>query len=983
MLDANFSNITLAGIDTVASTNRTYLFGQSGYVSKIIEIGGINDSGFSASEYNKVYAAITAFIQSIDSMNTCLQFTLSRRERRNIPQIEDPKAPIYITEANKFLIDELVKKGQVFDDKLYIAIVAHPDTLELSFTEVLQAKFLAFKSMLKSGTSEEEVNNNFQPDSTTERISRLDDTIARLVDMLGGLKVEFKVLNTENEIRACYSRLLDGRVRHNPATTSDINFGSNADFRASLVSGGNTSEYLRHFLHDDRFAKSWTLDYTNPETHIDTQTIKNLLNLPCEFNYTVSFKVLDYTNSVKKLESRIKNANLFNEIENPSGGGKKIVENLEARRDLEATKMAREMLTQNAGIALEANFLFTYFEAVEDVEDKLETERITLKQYSKRLESKFQAEVFGKIQRSTWSVVVGPWANYCRSLPGCMNLTISTVRVTPELPDAVVCMLPVFTEERLDLPYYGFNHLFNEQGKIIPTEVYDPKDNAWTSIFIGVMGVGKSVTNNKFLSYLETKSMISGVDPLIRIIDYGGHAGSYYKRAQIRDRSGNKGTVLNFASGDYPNIQILDLPEDCRLPTPFKYKQLANLILADYPNIKDIQEKIERAYKVADRDNLFVSDIGFSTAIGGELGINPKIALKYVPEFRLKVGECEPNQIRLNFIMNFLKIMLSPNDSETEIDYTISDIIDLVYLAYRNTTDEFPTLTTIYDLLKISGNDRSDIAKRLKIFTEYGPSKFFTRKTSIDLNASLLLFDMAGLEDNILLNRLYTMAIVALCKDDCYKKQDRTRYLLVDECQFPLRYKEFRSFIVECFKTSRKYQFAVSLATQTYESYFKYDAVEGEEITGLATNLVVCGFNRAADAEKLGSRLGLSRAQVEKLKQTGIKNVSNKVVKKYNQFAIIKRSETGDSKVNLYNNYLSPFEYELYSSSKQDNAIVKYFTEEMRLEIIETINIIKEGAYGNYAEELIEYLERRGNIEASFKVKNALIQNANKGKRNV
>lgn len=983
MLDASYANILLAGIETQTDTGRTYLFGQSGYVSRIIEIAGINDSGFSSSEYGKVYEALTSLIAGVDNCNTLLQFTLSRRERKNVPEIQDPLAPIYITEANKFLIDKLIKKGHVFEDKIYISVVAHPDVQESTFAEKIQSTILSFKRMIKSGSEKEEINNNYQPDSTLERIARLDDTVSKIVDMLSRLRVDFKVLNTENELRKVYSRLLDGRVRHNPSDDEGENYNSNADFRASLVSGGNTSEYFRHFIHDDRFAKSWTLDYTNPETSINSQTIKNILNLSCEFNYTVSFRVLDYNKSVKMLESRIKSANLFNEIENPSNEGKKVVENLEARRDLEATKMARELLTQNSGIALEANFLFTYFEAVEDVEDKLDSERITLKQYSKRVEGKFQSEVFGKIQRSTWSVVLGPWANYCQSLPGAMNLMLTTIRKTPELPDAVICMLPLFTEERHDIPYYGFNHLFNEQGKIIPTEIFDPKDNSWTSIFIGVMGVGKSVTNNKFLSFLETKSMISGVDPLIRIIDYGGHAGSYYKRSQIRDRTGKKGTIINFASGDYPQIQIMEIPEDCRMPTPKKMKALSEMILADHPNIKEINEKIEKAYKTADRDNLFTTDPSFATAIGQELGINPKSCHKYVSSFRLKAGECEPNQIRLNYIINFLKIMLSPNDEETEVDYNISDLIDMVYISYRDKETDFPNLTDLYNQFKADGNESSDMAKMLKVFTEYGPSKFFTRRTNIDLNASLLLFDMYGLEDNIRLNRLYTMAIVALCKDDAYKKQDRTRYILVDECQFPLRYKEFRSFIVECFKTSRKYQFAVALATQTYESYFKYDAVEGEEITGLANQLIVCGFNRAADAEKLGSRLGLSRAQVEKLKSTGIKRVVNGLLNIYSQFAIIKRSESGDSKVNVYRNYLSPFEYELYSSSKQDNAIIKFFTEHMKLEIIEALNIVKDGDYGNYAEELIEYLEVRGNIDAAFKVKNALIQRANKVKRNV
>lgn len=957
----SYHSLEITNIETVESVNRTYAFNRNGSISRIIKVEGINDTGFALEDYNKVHQSIIQFMRSLSSTDIDVQFFKLRRRVDNVLELENPSAPVYMKERNRFLREELIKKGEILKDYFYISIVSHPAQEDEGFVESIKSNLKFLKDVFKGGSNIDELNDRFSPGATLERMRRLDAAVSSLSTSLDTAKCGHVVLNTKKEICECYMKFLRDTSRGNDTTALE----NAKEFRRTLLLGTSTEEYPKYFVHDDNFHKTYRLDYVSAEENIHARSVKPILDAPFEFNYMVAFRNTTHDEAKAKLDRKIKIASMVNNAENNPNS---VTENYETQANLDESRSARMSYTQKGSLALETAIHFTYRQPMLQIESILKSEQMTLDAYVQELDQKLHTAYFGSVQQSYWATVMGPWENYCRTMPGMINLKSLAIKTSIEFPIDITHILPLYNHSRPDLKYYGVNHFFTDSRTILPVNLMDPDLPSWVYLITGDMGSGKSVTCNLFISMLETCILESGKAPITRIIDWGGVAGSFYKRSKVRDVYGKMGTVLNFASPKKPSIQVLELTEIGRAPTPAKIQALKLACTSVGLEEQDIVENIGYYYEATyGFEGKLTREIRESFLVK-HLGVDKKTALGLSPLFELQPGECEPSVDQMNYIMSFLEILLSPDVNKTIIDYNRDLMMDYVRETYRRVTNRFPMLYDLLTLLRESNPDKGDdvnVIIRLKNFTREGTYKMFDRNGDVPLDADFILFDMYGLDRDPKLKRLYGIAISALVQDDMYKKMDRVRICLVDECSFSLENDSFRKFMVSFCRTSRKYKFLLALSTQLYYDFFEHNENDGKIITDLATNRIFCGYNSMNAINDAVRRCNMSKGEAHEMTNLGVKKgEKGSIVSSYSRFLLISNKKTG-REVLTVKNILSPFEYQLYSSSKEDNAILRFYTEEKGMNIVEAIEIVNSKKFAeNDGQGLLNHLALGNHLDA-------------------
>ena len=127
-----------------------------------------------------------------------------------------------------------------------------------------------------------------------------------------------------------------------------------------------------------------------------------------------------------------------------------------------------------------------------------------------------------------------------------------------------------------------------------------------------------------------------------------------------------------------------------------------------------------------------------------------------------------------------------------------------------------PTISDLYDTLLHMGGTGPALAQRLRKYTSGTFAGIFSQQSNIDINNSMVVFNIRDLEDEL---RPVAMYIVLSHIWNITRTVQRKRMLIVDEAWQLMKYDDSANFLFSLAKRARKYFLGLTTITQDVEDF--------------------------------------------------------------------------------------------------------------------------------------------------------------------
>lgn len=127
-----------------------------------------------------------------------------------------------------------------------------------------------------------------------------------------------------------------------------------------------------------------------------------------------------------------------------------------------------------------------------------------------------------------------------------------------------------------------------------------------------------------------------------------------------------------------------------------------------------------------------------------------------------------------------------------------------------------PTVADLYDTLLHMGGTGPQLAQRLRKYTTGTFAGIFSQQSNIDINNSMVVFNIRDLEDEL---RPVAMYIVLNYIWNKTKSDQKRRILIVDEAWQLMKYEDSANFLFSLAKRARKYNLGITTVTQDVEDF--------------------------------------------------------------------------------------------------------------------------------------------------------------------
>jgi type IV secretory pathway VirB4 component len=160
---------------------------------------------------------------------------------------------------------------------------------------------------------------------------------------------------------------------------------------------------------------------------------------------------------------------------------------------------------------------------------------------------------------------------------------------------------------------------------------------------------------------------------------------------------------------------------------------------------------------------------------------------------------------------------LSPAE-EADLDQALID----TYARAGVTSDPLthnstpPTISDLYDTLLHMGGSGPALAQRLRKYTTGTFAGIFSQQSNIDINNSMVVFNIRDLEDEL---RPVAMYIVLSHIWNITRTDQKKRMLIVDEAWQLMKYDDSANFLFSLAKRARKYFLGLTTITQDVEDF--------------------------------------------------------------------------------------------------------------------------------------------------------------------
>lgn len=162
-------------------------------------------------------------------------------------------------------------------------------------------------------------------------------------------------------------------------------------------------------------------------------------------------------------------------------------------------------------------------------------------------------------------------------------------------------------------------------------------------------------------------------------------------------------------------------------------------------------------------------------------------------------------------------VTLTPEE-EADLDQALID----TYARLGITSDPLthnsipPTMSDLYDTLLHMGGTGPNLAQRLRKYTTGTFAGIFSQQSNIDINNSMVVFNIRDLEDEL---RPVAMYIVLSHIWNITRSKRRKRMLIVDEAWQLMKYEDSANFLFSLAKRARKYYLGITTITQDVEDF--------------------------------------------------------------------------------------------------------------------------------------------------------------------
>lgn len=127
-----------------------------------------------------------------------------------------------------------------------------------------------------------------------------------------------------------------------------------------------------------------------------------------------------------------------------------------------------------------------------------------------------------------------------------------------------------------------------------------------------------------------------------------------------------------------------------------------------------------------------------------------------------------------------------------------------------------PTIIDLYDTLLHMGGTGPSLAQRLRKYTTGTFAGIFSQQSNIDINNSMVVFNIRDLEDEL---RPVAMYIILGHIWNITRTDQKKRMLVVDEAWQLMKYDDSANFLSSIAKRARKYQLGLTTVTQDVEDF--------------------------------------------------------------------------------------------------------------------------------------------------------------------
>lgn len=950
--------------------DKTFIFSQRGNVAKLIKISPFNETGISEEQHAILNSKIEKVIAALPESDTTIGVYTVRTKM-------DPTGY-----ANTKLMHPLSKaryehflklaKSEIYRNEYYIGINIAPSKIEESYLENIKRMMTYFANKIRGESQQDYIEAHFE--GVELRLSKLQTVLGQLrVLFRDTLGVDYQEIEDEDEIRSLYRTIIAPNKSLNNKKYQHVD-GAGSE-RQQLYSGVPIQEFFDHIELGDQVVRMYELDRFNPNTWVEEKAIKRLVDAPFEFVLATIFTRMPLKETQKEFSK-------VEMLKNENNSKRDIV----AETEQDNLEQAYDELKSSGTSGVQLSMYFVYREDLSGVTRKLGLRDVSLEEYFYELDSLLDQHLFSNFGQSDWKVVdCGQLVMLNKIMPGLATNKGFYLEGTLQMPQHIPYALPILGSTRDHIEHLGMNHFYNDSKSLVPWTHIDRVLPSWVTLISGDMGSGKSNLLNTIWNIANYTQLKTGSDPLVRIIDYAGTEGSYFKRIKYEQKHG-KGAHLEFHKRSKPHIQVLELADFQSLPKREKIDQIIDSFQAF--DFEITNEEIREYY-----DNVFNSS--GETTKETKLRVLSKVTGKPQKEleplmrfFELQAGEVLPDMDKQNSILAILGVMLSSyGKSDGYIKYNRKDVAKLLEYSYMRLDDRFPMILDLCEsILKLEGiddydmNDKhlclsllqenggsSELFEDLYSWTRYGEIPFFDRETNVDFSSSHILFDMMGLDKDEKLKQIYTGMALDLIAKDMFFNRGKLRIVILDEAWKGLQTAALKDLIISFCRLSRKYKFYVALASQLPTDYLKGDAGKGREIISQAKSYVFCGVSNLGVAQDACREYSLPMSLANTMTEMGVTHdYGSEMAPVFGRFLSVDvLKQAGELRIQILRDILSKKELTYNSSDSDENTIIRYYLEEEDMDIEEAIAMVENKTFVG-DENLISYL-RDHNVEIALK----------------
>ena len=933
-----------------------------GSCSVIVPFTSINCNAFEESEFEQMFGRIQSVVEDLDHEDITVQFIMSRNRAKKVED-EYEFLPEYLKPRASFL-NYLADNNALFENEYFMSVHCK-NKVKVDDREGLVKKLM---NKVKNRNNSF-FNLNKAMEGIDRRVSKTLETQSMLCQMLDDINSSFKILKTTQE----YYDIIQKFTRPTKSRISNVEIDKESEQtespRQALFSGVRADIRKQDFTLDDYYHKIYTLDRA-PRKTIFGKTIQVMDSIPFEIMYSISFRKMSFNETLNTFKFKLAQSRMVSGQNEDA-----IIEDrtLDAQEQRISDNYDMFAYGDSAGIEISANLVLRAQESL--MERICREDNLTRSEAIRKLDQLMYKKVFASFGASEWiNEPHSSWKVFCKLIPGMSTVYDLILKRIVLISKDVPYFISMYDNKIKGISHNGTNHFIDMKDNLVPFDLMNPNLPAWNHSISGQTGSGKSVLMNAIL-VMQLAETAKGKGPVICILDVGGDQGSYDKIMRLVN-----GTRIKLSGAVKPRIQMLELYPERSMPTRKKRFELAK---------KFLQEKGKTELTEQDLANRVVAYYNEKLSLGAASLTAANLKKKFEESFdmphkpvyeewlTLKPGECVPDQNRINMIMALMEVILSSSGKNLDgfIQFDPDEISQLILQTYEHigeTEGRFPRMTDLYNV----ANERVDKTKnssrkllnKIKNWTVDGQYPMFDQETSVPLDNDIILADMKGVENEPKLQMMYTLLISQLFSDKMYFTRDRRKLIVRDEAWSLMKNERARDFFVEDLRTARKNGFATVAISQLPTDYMNPDPQVGKAIMSNMQVNIFCKFEGQQVCEDVAREYQLNDETVKEMTTLGVQKVlqpDGSYRAAFSKFMLLIGKQ-----VYLFKNILDPFEYMLYSSSAEDNAIINYYMDHSKKfdDLLETLKYIAADKHVG-DKDLAKFLEDSGYFNVARRVR--------------